>query len=175
MIHEVTTSYTKTNDLGLNFVNYKNGISSVCEKYGVPIADVSAVMSTRNTAICKKYTSTRLGVYPNGDGVHPNELGYETYYMPVIEAVLFPAAQPTEEPTSGQTRLLGDADGDGNISIVDATMIQRRLASYTVPDPEIVDQNGDIDADGLSITDATYIQRYLAQYTVPYGIGQPIV
>ncbi len=70
--------------------------------------------------------------------------------------------------------IIGDADGDGQVNILDATIIQQYLAFYTVKDPENVLKCGDIAGDGLDIVDATLIQRYLALFTVPYRIGEPI-
>ena len=58
--------------------------------------------------------------------------------------------------------LLGDADGDGAVTILDATRIQRRLADL-VGDEDIDRANADADQDGLvTIIDATRIQRFLA-------------
>lgn len=70
--------------------------------------------------------------------------------------------------------LLGDVDRDGSISILDATRIQRHLAS--LPIPAVLDETiADTDEDGLvSITDATYIQRWLANLESNDRIGQPI-
>ena len=78
---------------------------------------------------------------------------------------------PPTEPTTEY--ILGDADGDGVVTILDATVIQRYLAAYTVKNPDTVVKCGDIAGDGLGIIDATLIQRYLAEFTVPYDIGQP--
>ena len=79
-----------------------------------------------------------------------------------------------ESSISRESWIKGDADGDGTITIIDATIIQRKLANYTVNDPERVDECGDINGNGLDILDATLIQRYLANYTVPYEINVPI-
>ena len=71
--------------------------------------------------------------------------------------------------------LLGDADGDNDVSILDATRIQRWLASYNDGNEEQVLLCGDTDRDGdVSILDATMIQRWLAQFTVPTPIGEVI-
>ena len=78
---------------------------------------------------------------------------------------------PPTEPTTEY--ILGDANGDGIVTILDATVIQRYLAAYTVRNPDTVVKCGDIAGDGLDILDATLIQRYLAEFTVPYDIGQP--
>ena len=58
---------------------------------------------------------------------------------------------------------IGDIDGDGNITIMDATMIQRHIAQLTtITDDRIV--CADTDKDGkVTILDATKIQRFIAQ------------
>ncbi len=70
-------------------------------------------------------------------------------------------------------RLLGDADKDGSVSILDATCIQRYLASL-VKDDQIDKEAADITGDGIDILDATMIQRYLANFDVEYPIDQPL-
>ena len=70
--------------------------------------------------------------------------------------------------------LLGDTDGDGSVSVMDATVIQRYLAEFTVENPDVVVLCGDLDGNGLDIMDATRIQRYLAEFETPYAIGETI-
>ena len=65
--------------------------------------------------------------------------------------------------------LLGDADGDGAVTILDATAIQRTLVS--LPVKAFVEKAADVDRDGVSILDATRIQRFLAEIDNPYDIG----
>jgi len=68
---------------------------------------------------------------------------------------------------------LGDVDSDGSVSIIDATCIQRHLAS--LPVVFYNESAADTDGDGsVTIIDATCIQRYLAQLPCPAGIGDPI-
>ena len=70
-----------------------------------------------------------------------------------------------EEPV-----FLGDADGDGEVTILDATAIQRKLANYTVNSfNEVAASITDMK---LNILDATVIQRYLVGFTTPYAIGK---
>lgn len=70
-------------------------------------------------------------------------------------------------------RILGDADGDGEVGILDATVIQRRLAMMEVP--EYDEAAADVDRDGkVTIIDVTYIQRYDVFMTVEYPIGELI-
>lgn len=69
--------------------------------------------------------------------------------------------------------LLGDVDGDGEVSIIDATCIQRHLVE--IPVKNYNESAADADGDGsVTIIDATCIQRYLAQLPCPKGIGKPI-
>ena len=74
------------------------------------------------------------------------------------------------EPTS---YILGDVDGDGEVTIIDATCIQRKLAS--IPTVKFVEEAADADEDGeLTIIDATVIQRWLVQLPSNENIGKPI-
>ncbi|MBQ3416364.1 MAG: hypothetical protein IJH32_00815 [Ruminococcus sp.] len=69
--------------------------------------------------------------------------------------------------------LLGDADGDGKVSVLDATAIQKVKASMTVAGFNEVAANVDGDS-SVSVLDATYIQKWLAHIDIPYAIGEPI-
>ena len=76
-----------------------------------------------------------------------------------------------EEPVS--ERLRGDADRDGEITVTDATVIQRVLLQIT--DSSSIDiEAADINGDGLDITDTTLIQRFVLGIADPFGIGGPI-
>ncbi len=70
--------------------------------------------------------------------------------------------------------LLGDVDGDGEVSIIDTTCIQRSLVD--IPIDPYNETTADVDNDGVvSILDATWIQRYLIGSEHPAGIGEPII
>lgn len=65
----------------------------------------------------------------------------------------------------------GDADGDGEVTILDVTYIQRMLAEFPV-DIEISEQAADVDGNGeIDIADVTFIQRWLEDMETPYPIG----
>jgi hypothetical protein len=68
--------------------------------------------------------------------------------------------------------LLGDADGDGEVTAVDATVIQRSLMDLgKLSDQQV--KAADVDGDGeVTIVDATLIQRYLAGMTVKFPINE---
>ena len=71
--------------------------------------------------------------------------------------------------------VLGDVDGDGVVTIVDATFIQRQLASIPIPF-EFNDRVADTDGDGfITIIDVTQIQRYLVQLPCSAEIGETVI
>ncbi len=76
----------------------------------------------------------------------------------------------TVAPAAGILR--GDADLTGDVTILDATAIQRTLAALAVS--AFSERAADIDGNGLEILDATYIQRWLAGLENTYGVGEPI-
>ena len=70
--------------------------------------------------------------------------------------------------------ILGDADGDGVVTVGDVAAIQRYLA-----DLEQLDENhllaADANQDGvLNICDATHLQRFLAEFFSSSVIGRPL-
>lgn len=69
--------------------------------------------------------------------------------------------------------ILGDADGNGVVDILDATKIQRILA-HLLTDPDGgYTLRGDVDGDQmLTAADVTLIQRHLASLKTKYPIGQ---
>lgn len=65
---------------------------------------------------------------------------------------------------------LGDVDEDTEITINDATMIQRCVAHLT---SEVNDAIGDVDGDGeITINDATVIQRYVAKLIASFPVEE---
>ena len=69
--------------------------------------------------------------------------------------------------------LLGDVDGDGAVTILDATAIQLRLADIAVD--QYIEAVADADYDGgVTIADVTEIQKWLADLPSNENIGRPI-
>lgn len=84
-----------------------------------------------------------------------------------IKAILVPASE------RGAVDILGDVDGDGAVSISDATAIQYKLAELSVE--AFNEAAADVDGDSaVLIDDVTLIQQYLADMEAPDGIGKPI-
>lgn len=66
---------------GDKFAQIMSVIDDVCQKWSVPIVDMFNE-GNLNT----KLDSHRLKYSNNGDATHPNQLGYEIFYLPMIEA-----------------------------------------------------------------------------------------
>ena len=64
----------------------------------------------------------------------------------------------------------GDADGNGAVTAVDVTVIQRHIVG--IETKSFVKIAADVDGKGLSIVDASAIQRYLVGLGNPYNIGE---
>ena len=127
-------------------------------------------------------TGITLGVYRNSYALEYAENNNINYVIldpePTEEPTQAPTAEPTqpvtEAPTQAPVAILGDVDGDGSVSTIDATVMQRYLASVAYP-AGCNFTYGDVDGDGvISILDVTYIMRYLAGIDVPYPVNEPI-
>ena len=90
--------------------------------------------------------------------------------VPTEPPTVPPTTPATEPPTEPRKYMLGDADMDGIITIIDATVIQRVLARYTV---SVFDEKAaSVTGEELNIVDATLIQRHLADIPIPYAVGE---
>ena len=75
--------------------------------------------------------------------------------------------------SQGKSYICGDADCDGDVSILDVTVIQRYMAEIQVP---FFDETAaDVNSDGLDISDATMIQRFLAGIRISCAIGETVI
>ena len=101
-----------------------------------------------------------------------------TFRQRLIKSVLLITAVLVLAGTviAAATSIPGDADSDTNVTLLDATCIQRKLAGFSVSN-SFSESAADINGDGeVDITDATFIQRWLADMDTPYPIGpQPTV
>ena len=81
------------------------------------------------------------------------------------------STEPATEPQ--KSILLGDADGDGVITVADATIIQRYLAEIDVP--VFIETAADADEDGtVDAMDATVIRRLVAGLQSFPNIDTPV-
>ena len=70
--------------------------------------------------------------------------------------------------------LVGDTDGDGTVSVLDATAIQRYLVELEQLDAQAIARARVNGKDELSILDATMIQRYLADLVDRFPAGETL-
>ena len=77
----------------------------------------------------------------------------------------------------GVSYILGDADGSGNVDIVDATFAQRYVTHSDIP-AEILsgmDVRADVDSNGeVEATDVTFIMRHLIHIATPHPTGEVV-
>ncbi len=74
-----------------------------------------------------------------------------------------------------ESRMLGDVDGDGEISITDATFIQRYTIGIQTP-VAVTSSVADIDGDhAVTVMDASHLQRWMVNVSDSYPISKPVV
>ncbi len=81
-----------------------------------------------------------------------------------------PGGQYEDDPITNH--IIGDADGDGEVTILDATRVQRVLAGYDSDMKAKAERYAALHDGVLNILDATSIQRWLAGFSTPYAIGE---
>ena len=107
--------------------------------------------------------------------------GWKTHFYCTECGKLFTNFSGTNETTWDQvviprivTGKLGDADGSGEVDILDVTTIQRVLANVK-PADDTINKLGDVDGDGsLDVTDATLLQRWLLGLNQDLKIGEDV-
>ena len=64
----------------------------------------------------------------------------------------------------------GDVDGDGTITIADATALQKYAMDLPTGTPRFIADVADVNGDGkVSVLDVTCIQKYVAEYQTGTG------
>lgn len=89
-VHQMSANFRASND---KETSYYWAAKLCCEKWGVPFLDLNTTVPPfgliRNiTKQADLYAATRAVYTANADGWHPNEEGYQKYYVPKIEAWL---------------------------------------------------------------------------------------
>lgn len=96
------------------------------------------------------------------------------YYEGVLGSMIWSDGSLKDNIAEVSANILGDADQDGKITIVDATSIQKHLAKMGSLS-EAGEEAADVDLSTIvNIVDATWIQKKLAGMECIYPIGQPI-
>ena len=109
--------------------------------------------------------------FEEGNGYY----GRPAYLCDVCGEVIPSVIDMSREPDNPEPeRLLGDADGDGQITSLDVTWLLRYASQIETPyTEEQLLSSCDIDCNGrIEIFDATCIQRYLASLRTDYPVGE---
>ncbi|MBR1533088.1 MAG: dockerin type I repeat-containing protein, partial [Ruminococcus sp.] len=147
------------------------------ETYTITIADTVNGTVTSDLLTAEEGVEITLTVAPDEH--------YALYSLTVTDAedneieltedyhFTMPASDVTVTAKFGYTYIIGDVDGDGEITIIDSTLIQRMDAGLEVF--AFDEKAADIDGDGWSDLDAAWIRRYLAFMDIPYEIDKVVV
>lgn len=137
--------------------------------YATELADPEAYPNVASLEMVAYY----LGVDPNPTTEPATTEPATTEPATTEPATTEPATTEPATTVPVPVAYYGDVDGDGDITISDATLIQKAGLGFDVAvDATIADVNGD---GRVSIADVTLIQKYLvnAGYNT-YLVGQPI-
>ena len=107
--------------------------------------------------------------------------GWKTHFYCTECGKLFTNFSGTNETTWENVRIprivtgkLGDVDGDGEITVLDVTCLQRVLANVKTAD-DTINKLGDVDGDGeLTTIDTTKLQRWLLGLSQDLKIGEDV-
>lgn len=125
--------------------------------------DVSGLTFSKSTSANATITTTYAGEYVFSFGMNSSQLGVVYPTSTPTEPVTVPTEPQTQPTEPEKTIMYGDVDGNGDISIMDATLVQRAVAKMVVLTEDenkraLVNGN-----ENLSVMDATCIQRYIAK------------
>lgn len=94
----------------------------------------------------------------------------------LLSMLLLSVSAASGKPASSAgSYLLGDTDGDGDVTILDATLVQRIIAKMVTDNDGSYTMRGDVDGDGdLSSNDVTLLMRYNAKLKTYFSIGEKV-
>ena len=158
--------FTSTDDGG--FLRIPNG-----ESYTVTLsADGETVLTAEVCEYCISEAKSVTAFSGSADADTGCEIILELPELPA-DCGMPSAAEYTLSASPIGGHILGDADSDGEVTILDATAIQRELAG--LPVGSFNEKAADADEDKeISILDATAIQRRLAELPANDRIGKRI-
>lgn len=162
-----STHFTSPEVAAVN--HFHNAMIGTAEKY-ISSTKYYAVLRGGGAVIASNTEDTDISVANSNatvpEGTYIDEVSGNTFTVTASRitghvgttgiVVLYNGTPPEEEI------LIGDADDDGEVTILDATFIQRYEAGIALPSP-INTKNADADKDEeVTIIDATLVQRRLA-------------
>ena len=141
--------------------------------YNTATNGIEPLYYTANDTIADCYAQS-ASCAVTADGIYYIRLRSAEFVFTGYDLYLLPAESGAYESPFEDESILGDADGDGEVTVLDATAIQRTLAS--LPAASFNEKAADADGDGeVTVLDATAIQRRLADLPANENIGKPIV
>ncbi len=159
-----TQDYTTADEEGVTTAVARDGDS------GYPVVTGDGQV---NFTVVLKDGYTLEGVTASGSYKNLKDTGIENTYR-ITKVTGAVTITVTTEKSSTSSYILGDADSDGEVTILDATYIQRALVGITLPSP-CDEAAADVDGDGeMTILDATFIQRYLVGIPTGFDIGKRV-
>ena len=152
-----------------NDVAFDNAETPAIKDYYVRVPDVDADSIQFNVTLTNPDTTTITA--SDGTTLTPTKVEIEATDVTkgsVAEPTTKPVpstqpttAQPATEPSGNA--VYGDVNGDGDITVVDATLVQKhvvQLETLSADKQILADVNGD---NTISVVDATLIQKYIVQ------------
>ena len=171
---DISASDIESNGIGIMQVSTFGTSGMDCLPYDLSMADNAAKPYSKDSSTSAEKEDedhitvpmARVGALGSSAPVQPTD--------PPVQPT-DPPEQPTDPHTPGVTdQILGDSDLDGHVSVLDATAIQKKLASI-ITFNKTQERVADVDRDNtITVLDATYIQKFLASMPCPAGINQPI-
>ena len=185
-----------------NFAILASGRSFSCgnylpvyaKEYGIPIigdtsgggecsvdirytaATATYTLSSSNKLLTEKGAVVDKGAAPDYhlvDMVYDDEIGMVIKHFSNI----YDIARVTEmvDDFYNNPPVWGNVDGDGSITIDDATAVQKYAIELPTDTPRFIADVADVNGDGrVSVLDVTCMQKYIAEYTTGTGrTGQP--
>ena len=160
-----TQDYSSADETGVTTAVARDGDS------GYPVVTGDGQI---NFVVVLKDGYTLDSVTASGAYKNVKNTGVENTYRITKVSGAVTISVTTEQSETPSGYILGDADGDGEVTILDATYIQRALVGVTLPTP-CDEAAADVDGDGeMTIIDVTCIQRYLVGIAMPYAIGETV-
>ena len=171
-----------------------NLLPVLAKEYGIPILGETSgggecALNVRYTPATLTYgisSSTKLitdsgaivdkGAAPDYylvDMVYDEEVGQEVKHFSNMYDI--PSITRMIDDFYNNPAVWGDVDGDGSITVDDATAVQKYSINMPTGTPRFIADVADVNGDGrVSVLDVTCIQKYIAEFTTGTGrTGQP--